>query len=70
MLNDISIESIIRIWQRVPHFFSQTGAVPCPFGQGQSRQYESWGGAALETLYKVLIGLCVVFIAAGIYYLS
>ncbi|RNB56985.1 hypothetical protein EDM57_11750 [Brevibacillus gelatini] len=65
MLNDISIESIIRIWQR-----AQTGAVLCPFGQGRSRQYESWGGAALETLYKVLIGLCVVFIAAGIYYLS
>lgn len=26
--------------------------------------------SALETLYKVLIGLCVIFVAAGIYYLS
>lgn len=28
----------------------------------------TWGGTSLETLYKVLIVFCVLFIAAGIIY--
>ncbi|GEC91150.1 hypothetical protein BBR01nite_34810 [Brevibacillus brevis] len=41
-----------------------------PFYNKEDKPRLYGGGKALETLYKVLIGLCVLFIAAGVYYMS
>ncbi len=57
------MESIIRFWQSATAAFLEQAAAACI-------RTEIEEDSALETLYKVLIGLCVVFVAAGIYYLS